>query len=138
MSKSAATHDRPRTRPMSPHLQVYRLIPTMLMSIVHRITGGALYFGTLLVAAWLLAAATSPEWFDKVTWLYGSWIGRLVLLGYTWALIHHLIGGVRHLVWDTGAGFDKHLTTKIARLMPFISVALTVLVWIVGYMVRGA
>ena len=110
----------------------------MMMSIVHRITGCALYFGTLLVAAWLIAAATSPEWFDKVSWLYGSWIGRLVLFGYTWALIHHLIGGIRHRVWDTGAGFDKHLTTKIARLMPFVSVGLTVLVWAVGYMVRGA
>lgn len=138
MSKSTATHQRPRSRPLSPHLQVYRLIPTMLMSIVHRITGGALYFGTLLVAAWLIAAATSPEWFDYVSWLYGSLIGRLVLFGYTWALIHHLIGGIRHLVWDTGTGFDKQLTTKVAVAMPYVSVALTVLVWIVGYMVRGA
>ena len=138
MNKSTATHQRPRPRPLSPHLQVYRLIPTMLMSIVHRITGGALYFGTLLVVAWLVAAATSPEWFDCVTWLYGSWIGRLVLFGYTWALLHHLLGGIRHLVWDTGAGFGKHFTTKLARALPYVSVALTVLVWVVGYMVRGA
>ena len=138
MSKSTATHQRPRSRPLSPHLQVYRLIPTMLMSIVHRITGGALYFGTLLVAAWLIAAATSPEWFDCVSWLYGSLLGRLVLFGYTWALLHHLLGGIRHLVWDTGAGLDKQLSTKIAVAMPYVSVALTVLVWIVGYMARGA
>lgn len=138
MSKSTATHQRPRSRPLSPHLQVYRLIPTMLMSIVHRITGAALYFGTLLVAAWLIAAATSPEWFDCVSWLYGSLLGRLVLFGYTWALLHHLIGGIRHLVWDTGAGLDKQLSTKIAVAMPYVSVALTVLVWIVGYMARGA
>ena len=138
MSKSTATHQRPRSRPLSPHLQVYRMIPTMLMSIVHRITGAALYFGTLLVAAWLIAAATSPEWFDCVSWLYGSILGRLVLFGYTWALLHHLIGGIRHLVWDTGAGLDKQLSTKIAVAMPYVSVALTVLVWIVGYMARGA
>ena len=114
------------------------MIPTMLMSIVHRITGAALYFGTLLVAAWLIAAATSPEWFDCVSWLYGSILGRLVLFGYTWALLHHLIGGIRHLGWDTGAGLDKQLSTKIAVAMPYVSVALTVLVWIVGYMARGA
>lgn len=138
MSKSAATHTGPRARPLSPHLQVYRLIPTMAMSIIHRITGAALYFGTLLVAAWLIAAAISQDCFETVAWIYGSWIGRIVLLGYTWALIHHLIGGLRHLVWDTGAGFDKHLSTKVARAMPFVSVALTLLVWIVGYMVRGA
>ena len=138
MSKSAATHARPRARPLSPHLQVYRLIPTMLMSIVHRITGGALYFGTLLVAAWLVAAATSEVWFDRVSWLYGSWIGRLVLFGYTWALIHHLIGGLRHLVWDTGAGLEKHTTTRIAKVTPFVSVGLTLLVWVVGYLARGA
>lgn len=138
MSKSAATHERPRARPLSPHLQVYKLIPTMLMSVVHRATGIVLYFGTLLVAAWLIAAAVSQEWFEVVAYVYGSWIGLIVLFGYTWALIHHLIGGIRHLVWDTGAGFDKHLSTKVAIAMPFVSVALTVLVWIVGYMVRGA
>ena len=138
MSKSAATHARPRARPMSPHLQVYKLIPTMAMSIVHRITGGALYFGTLLVAAWLVAAAMSEEWFNTVAWVYGSWIGRLVLFGYTWALVHHLIGGVRHLVWDTGKGFEKHFATRVARLMPVVSVAVTVLIWAAGYLVRGA
>lgn len=134
MSKSAAT----RARPLSPHLQVYRLIPTMLMSIVHRITGGALYFGTLLVAAWLVAASTSQEWFDCVAAVYGSWIGRLVLFGYTWALVHHLIGGLRHLVWDTGTALEKDTATRIAKATVVVSVALTLLIWIVGYMVRGA
>lgn len=134
MSKSTAT----RARPLSPHLQVYRLIPTMLMSIVHRITGAALYFGTLLVAAWLIAAATSEAWFDCVTAVYGSWIGRLVLFGYTWALVHHMLGGVRHLIWDTGTGLEKNTATRIAILTPFVSVGLTILVWIAGYMARGA
>ena len=138
MSKSAATHARPRARPLSPHLFIYKLIPTMLMSIVHRITGAALYFGTLLVAAWLVAAATSEQWFDAVAWIYGSWIGLLVLFGYTWALVHHLIGGIRHLVWDTGRGFEKHFATTVARLMPVVSVGLTVAIWIVVYLVRGA
>jgi len=134
MSKSTAT----RERPLSPHLQVYRLIPTMLMSIVHRITGAALYFGTLLVAAWLVAASTSEAWFDCVAAIYGSWIGRLVLFGYTWALIHHMLGGIRHLVWDTGAALEKHTATKMAKATIVASVVLTILVWVAGYMARGA
>ena len=87
-------------RPLSPHLQIYKPIPTMVMSIVHRITGSALYVGTLLVAWWLIAAATNEEYFNFVNAIYGSWIGRLVLLGYTWALIHHMIGG--HTPSDLG------------------------------------
>ncbi len=79
----------------------------MTMSILHRITGGALYFGTLLVAWWLIAAATRKDYFDFVNWVYGSWLGRLVLFGYTWALMHHMLGGIRHLIWDTGAGLEK-------------------------------
>ncbi|MCB1465400.1 MAG: succinate dehydrogenase, cytochrome b556 subunit [Nitratireductor sp.] len=123
-------------RPLSPHLQVYRPIPTMVMSIVHRITGAALYFGTLLVAWWLVAAASGPDYFSYVNAIYGSWLGRLVLFGYTWALVHHMLGGVRHLIWDTGAMFDKKTATTMAWATLAGSIALTVLVWIVGYMVR--
>ncbi|MEQ9608462.1 MAG: succinate dehydrogenase, cytochrome b556 subunit [Kiloniellaceae bacterium] len=126
-----------RQRPLSPHLQVYRLIPTMLMSIVHRITGAALYVGTLLVAWWLIAAATSESYFEFVNGLYGSWFGRLVLFGYTWALLHHMLGGLRHLVWDTGTAMGKETATKLAWATIAGSVTLTVLVWIAGYMARG-
>ncbi|EJN05708.1 succinate dehydrogenase, cytochrome b556 subunit [Phyllobacterium sp. YR531] len=117
-------------RPLSPHLQIYKPIPTMVMSIVHRITGCALYFGTLLVAWWLIAAATSQQQFDIVSMVYGSWIGLLVLLGYTWALIHHMIGGIRHLIWDTGRGLEKDTTTKMAWASLIASVLLTILVWV--------
>ena len=127
-----------RSRPLSPHLQIYKPIPTMVMSIVHRITGGALYFGTLLVAWWLIAAATSEHYFDFVNWIYGSWIGRLVLFGYTWALVHHLLGGLRHLIWDTGAGLEKHTATKLAWATLAGSIALTLSFWIAGYAARGA
>jgi succinate dehydrogenase / fumarate reductase cytochrome b subunit len=133
MSDTTAT----RQRPVSPHLQVYRLIPTMMMSIVHRITGGALYFGTLLVAWWLLAAAISPAYFDFVNGIYGSLLGRLVLFGYTWALLHHMLGGVRHLIWDTGSMLEKTTATKMAWATLAGSATLTVLVWIVGYASRG-
>jgi succinate dehydrogenase / fumarate reductase, cytochrome b subunit len=105
----------------------------MVMSIVHRITGSALYVGTLLVAWWLIAAATSERQFDIVNMVYGSWIGLLVLLGYTWALIHHMIGGIRHLIWDTGRGLEKDTTTKMAWGSLVLSVALTILVWIAAF-----
>ena len=111
----------------------------MTMSIIHRITGGALYFGTLLVAVVAdgggdVASAT----FDLVNWAFGSWLGRLVLFGYTWALMHHMLGGMRHLVWDTGAGLEKHTASKIAWATLAGSIVLTLLIWIAGYMARGA
>jgi succinate dehydrogenase / fumarate reductase cytochrome b subunit len=125
-----------RERPLSPHLTIYRPIPTMVMSIVHRITGVALYAGTLLVAWWLLAAASGPSAFETANGFFGSWFGRLILLGFTWALLHHMFGGIRHLVWDTGRAFGKETTTRMAWLTLAASVAATLLVWIAGYMVR--
>ncbi len=94
----------PASRPLSPHLGIYRLTLTMAMSIAHRLTGAALYFGTALIAWWLIAAASGPNGYGTVQWFMGTWIGRLILFGYTWALIHHMLGGIRHLVWDTGRG----------------------------------
>lgn len=139
MSGSRATQDKARRqRPLSPHLTVYRFTPTMTMSIVHRITGVALYAGTLLVAWWLISAAISREYFDWVSWLWGTWVGRLVLLGYTWALIHHMLGGIRHFIWDTGAGLEKNTATRLAWLNLVASVAITLGIWVAGYFARGA
>ena len=97
----------------------------MTMSIMHRITGGALYFGTLLVAWWLIAAATSRGLLRRRQRLFGSWFGRLVLLGYTWALMHHMLGGMRHLIWDTGAGLEKHTASRLAWATLAGSIVLT-------------
>ncbi|RUV66663.1 MAG: succinate dehydrogenase, cytochrome b556 subunit [Mesorhizobium sp.] len=139
MSKSPATREfARRERPLSPHLTVYRPPITMTMSIIHRITGGALYFGTLLVALWLMAAASSQSTFDAVNWAFGSWLGRLVLFFYTWALMHHMLGGVRHLIWDTGAGLEKDTASRIAWATLAGSIVLTLLIWVAGYMARGA
>jgi len=133
MSQSPAT----RQRPLSPHITVYRWPITMTMSILHRVTGGALYFGTLLVVWWLISAATSESYFDLVSWVFGSWIGRIVLLGYTWALVHHMLGGIRHLVWDTGAALEKHNASRLAWATVAASIVLTLLIWIAGYAARG-
>jgi succinate dehydrogenase / fumarate reductase cytochrome b subunit len=134
----ARSEGQQHERPLSPHLTVYRPPITMTMSIIHRITGAALYFGTLLVAWWLIAAATSERYFDFVNMIYGSWIGRLVLLGYTWALVHHMLGGIRHFIWDTGAGLEKHTASKLAWANLAGSIVLTILIWIAGYAARGA
>lgn len=125
-----------KNRPLSPHLQIYRFVPTMAMSIVHRITGGALYFGTVLVAAWLIAAASGEEYFNYVNWFFGSIVGQVILFGYTWAMLHHLLGGLRHIMWDLGYGFDKDFSTLLAKANLVASVALTVLVWAVVLIVR--
>ena len=132
------TRARTRERPLSPHLQIYRPQINMVMSILHRITGAGLYFGTLLLVWWLFAAATSAAYFDFVNGLFGSWLGRLVLLGYTWALVHHMLGGIRHLVWDTGTGLEKHTASMVAWANVAGSITLTLLVWIAGYAARGA
>jgi succinate dehydrogenase / fumarate reductase cytochrome b subunit len=124
-------------RPLSPHLQIYSPLINMVMSIVHRITGGALYFGTLLLAWWLLAAASGPEHFETANWFFGTIIGKLVLFGYTWALIHHALGGIRHLIWDTGRGFDLKTVDILCWGTIIGSVALTLLVWVIALSVRG-
>lgn len=108
----------------------------MVMSIVHRITGGALYFGMAFLAWWLLAAASGPGAFDLANAFFGSWLGRLVLFGFTWALIHHLLGGIKHLVWDTGAGLAKPMQNSLAWATIIGSVALTLVIWVIGYTVR--
>ena len=128
--------DVTKSRPLSPHLQIYKPIPTMIMSIMHRITGGALYFGTLLVAWWLIAAASGPESYAWVSWFFGTIIGQIILFGYTWALVHHLIGGFRHFMWDLGHGYEKNFATKLAIANAVGSVVLTLLIWIVGYAIR--
>jgi succinate dehydrogenase / fumarate reductase cytochrome b subunit len=118
-----------RARPISPHLQIYRFTPTMAMSIVHRFTGWALYGGLLLISGWLVAAATSAAWFDWANWLLGTWVGLVVLIGFTWALIHHALGGVRHFIWDTGAALDKKTATTLASLTLVGSLLLTAALW---------
>lgn len=122
-------------RPLSPHLFIYAPSWTMIMSVVHRGTGAALYFGTLLLAAWLIAAASGPAAYDWAQWAFGSWIGRLVLFGYTWALVCHLIGGIRFLIWDMIIGFGEE--RRLLSLGTWVlSGVFTILIWVVGYMVK--
>ncbi len=133
------SHSKPSARrPLSPHLGIYRMQINMAMSIVHRITGGALYFGTILLAAWLIATAAGPDAFAVINAAFGHPLGKLVLFGYSWALIHHMLGGMRHLLWDTGRALDIKSVDTLSWLTVIGSVSLTVLLWIVGLSLRGA
>jgi len=123
-------------RPLSPHLQVYRWSWTMAMSIFHRATGIALYLGTVLVAGWLLAMASGPAAYGRFSWFFGTPVGFLVLFGYTWVLLHHMLGGVRHLVWDFGHGMEPATRINMARFTLVGSTLLTVLIWAVAFLMR--
>ncbi|MFL2930229.1 MAG: succinate dehydrogenase, cytochrome b556 subunit [Candidatus Micropelagos sp.] len=125
-------------RPLSPHIQIYRWTLTMFLSILHRATGVALYAGTLLLVWWLMAAATGPEAFALFQGVAGSWIGRLVLFGYTWALFHHMFGGIKHFIWDTGAGFELSVVEWISRGATVIPILLTLISWVLAYKFMGA
>ena len=124
-------------RPLSPHLQVYRPQISSVMSITHRATGAALGVGTLLLAYWLIAAATGPEAFDQARGLLASIPGRIVLLGFSWALFYHLCNGIRHLFWDAGYGFEIPSMHRSGWAVIVVSAALTVGAWLAGYAVAG-
>jgi succinate dehydrogenase / fumarate reductase cytochrome b subunit len=105
----------------------------MAMSVFHRATGIALYAGIALLAIWLVALASGPSAFESVQWFFGSPLGILILFGYTWVLMHHMLGGIRHLVWDFGHGMEPGQRMNMARFTLIGSIALTVLIWLVAF-----
>lgn len=118
-------------RPLSPHLQIYRLPMTAITSILNRITGVALLGGGLIVVWWLLAAASSPEYYAFADAVITSFLGDIVMTLATWALWYHLLGGLRHLYWDTGAGLDVETAEKLSYGIIGGSVVLTLLTVII-------
>jgi succinate dehydrogenase / fumarate reductase, cytochrome b subunit len=119
----------PGERPLSPHLQIYKPSITMVMSILHRVTGAALFFGTMLLVVALLSLAMGKSSFSMMQAIYGSFFGKLVLFGYTWALFFHMCGGIRHFVWDTGAGLERETRLKLAWATLIASLGLTGIAW---------
>jgi len=117
------------TRPLSPHLQVYRLPLVAILSISHRITGVALSAGTLLLVVWLGSAAYGPEAYDQVSACLASPFGLIVLFGFSLAFYYHLCNGVRHLVWDTGRGFELPTVARSNLLVILGTVVLTAVTW---------
>jgi len=124
-------------RPLSPHLQIYKPQLTSVLSITHRGTGLALAVGTIFLVWWLFAAAFSPASFDLAEAFWYSWIGRLLLLGWTFSFFFHLCNGIRHLFWDSGWGFDLKTTYLTGWIVVASSVVLTLIAWIIAYAVRG-
>ena len=127
----------PAQRPLSPHLQIYRPQLTSVLSITHRMTGIALSIGAVFLVWWLVAAATGDGAFAAAQWFFGSWLGLLMLLGWTFCFFFHLANGIRHLVWDTGRGFDLPTAYASGWAVATTSAALTVVAFIAGLVMRG-
>jgi succinate dehydrogenase / fumarate reductase cytochrome b subunit len=125
------------SRPLSPHLQIYRPQITSVLSFGHRLTGLALSVGTLLLVWWLVALARGPDAFARAQGFVGSWLGRVLLLGWTFSLFFHLANGIRHLCWDAGYGFEIKTATVSGWVVVAASVALTVIAWVVGLAAMG-
>jgi succinate dehydrogenase / fumarate reductase, cytochrome b subunit len=123
------------SRPLSPHLQIYRPQITSVVSISHRMTGVALTVGTLLLVWWLVSAANGPDAYERATRFIGSWFGILLMLGWTFAFFFHLCNGIRHLVWDTGYGLELPQVYLGGKIVIGASVGLTVLAWIIALIV---
>lgn len=125
-----------RSPPLSPHLQIYRLPLTVVLSISHRITGAFLVLGVLLFVALLMAAAAGPQAYAVVHGHVAAWYGQLILFLSTFALFFHFCNGIRHLAWDAGYGYEYPTVNKTAYVALGATVALTLLVWIVALAVR--
>lgn len=116
-------------RPLSPHLTIYRPQITSVLSIMHRITGVALYAGSLLLMAWLWSAAYASEFYAQIQECLASTAGKVLLIGWTSAFYYHLSNGVRHLFWDMGKGLDIPCATKSGWLVLGLTLLMTVFTW---------
>jgi succinate dehydrogenase / fumarate reductase cytochrome b subunit len=118
-----------RSRPLSPHLQIYKFTLTMASSIVHRGTGMAMYFGTLLIVLWVGAAALGDGPLGVVNAIYGFWLVQVIFFVATWALFQHLFGGIKHFIWDSGNFLDSAGREWVVRLNWVLAIVCTVAAW---------
>jgi succinate dehydrogenase / fumarate reductase cytochrome b subunit len=125
-----------RPRPLSPYL-IYRWRITMATSILHRATGLALVAGTLLVAWWLVAAASGPAEYDLFSAVTRSLIGQIVLFGFVWSLAFHLLNGIRHLAWDVGYGFAVPTANRTGVLVVALSLLAAFGAFAYAYAIKG-
>ncbi|MXU64506.1 succinate dehydrogenase, cytochrome b556 subunit [Oceanomicrobium pacificus] len=119
-------------RPLSPHMTVWKFRANDITSILHRITGSALTLGAVLIVWWFLAAAIGPDYFAVADFVITSWIGTLVMIGSLWALWYHTCTGIRHLIWDTGRGYDPELVARSAWIVVGTSLGLTLITLIIA------
>lgn len=128
---------KPQDRPLSPHLQVYKPQITSMLSIAHRGTGFALWLGAMAFTYWLTAAVYGPEAFERAQVFMASWIGRLLLFGWTMCLFYHLANGIRHVAWDYGWGFELGQLRKTGVIVISVAVVLTFAAWMIAYALVG-
>lgn len=134
-----ATSRGTRPRPLSPHLQIYRWPTTMATSIVHRMTGVGLTAGMVGLAWWLMALAAGPEQYDFFTAIARTPLGQLVVFGFLWALVYHLLNGIRHLAWDIGFGYTAKVANRVSIVILLGSIALAAGIFLAGdYAAIGA
>lgn len=131
----ASTPEDPR--PLSPHVLHWRWHLTMATSILHRVSGVALYVGAFLLVAWLVAAAAGPDAYVALEDLMLSFLGRLVLFGFTLAAAYHFANGVRHLIWDAGAGFEPKTATAASVFILLFTALAALAVWAAAYWLKG-
>lgn len=125
-------------RPLSPHIQIYRPQLTSVLSITHRLTGMALSVGSLLIVAWLIAGAAGSVPYLRLLGFMQSWVGLVLLFGWTFAIFFHLCNGLRHLIWDAGRGFELRTIYASGWSVVAMSVILTIGLWLAGFLIRGA
>ena len=131
-AKAQASPAGSAARPLSPHLQVWRWHVTLFGSILHRLTGMALYVGAIVVAGWAVALAGGPQAYGDYMHLMGSPLGKLVMFGLTFAVFYHLANGLRHLAWDLGAGFTPRTADMTGAAVIAFAVAATLAVWVIA------
>ncbi|KFL37800.1 succinate dehydrogenase, cytochrome b556 subunit [Arenimonas donghaensis] len=125
-------------RPLSPHLQVYKPQITMVMSILHRITGVVLALGSLLLVAWLVAVAGGAAGFEHARSVLASVPGQIMLFGLSACLVYHFLNGIRHLAWDAGHGYDIPRLYASGYAVAVLTLVLTGGLWWLGLRMGGA
>ena len=123
-----------RQRPLSPHLQIYKPQLTSILSILHRATGIALSMGSIILVFWVIALTLGDTTYTLYLNIINNWFGKLILLGFTFALFYHLSNGIRHLFWDAGYGYDLKQAYMSGSLVIFFSLTLTILTWILVFL----
>ena len=127
---------KPKARPLSPHMQIWRWTITMASSITHRATGVALAGGMLFLVWWLIAAASGPDAYAVFARVAAHPVGMVILFGLVWSLAFHLLNGIRHLAWDLGYGFAMPTARLTAALVFGLSILIAIGVFAVGLIVR--
>jgi len=126
--------DAPRERPLSPHTSIWRWHLTMATSILHRVSGCALYGGGLILAIWAMTLAAGPEAYGTFKAVMGSFPGKIVMFALTLAVFYHLAKGIQHLIWDTGHGYKLETANMGAMVTIAFAIVATIVVWIIAAM----